>query len=195
MDNGGKGSLNRDTRAISGRIGKILDKKLAFLENGISQIGVIVKDLDQAVKNYWNVFGVGPWHFYTYEKPFVKQMTYLGKDADYSMRLALSYFGPMRIELIEIKEGNSIYQDFVNGKGYGIQHLGILVENMQSTIHEAVEMGIKVIQDGSGFGLNEDGHYAYLDTQEDYGITFELIERPKARKEPEKVYPPDPIDK
>ncbi|MDO9546056.1 MAG: VOC family protein [Pelolinea sp.] len=168
-----------------------MDKKLSFLENGISQIGVIVKDLDQAVENYWNVFGIGPWHFYTYEKPFVKHMTYLGKDADYSMRLALSYFGPMRIELIEIKEGNSIYRDFVNQKGYGIQHLGILVEDMQSSIREAEVMGIKVIQDGSGFGLNEDGHYAYLDTQEDYGITFELIERPKGRKDPEKVYPAD----
>lgn len=118
-------------------------------------------------------------------------MSCLGEDADYSMRLALSYFGSMRVKLIEIKVGNSIYQDFVDQKGYGIQHLGILVEDMQSTIREVEEMGIKVIQDGSGFGLNEDGHYAYLDTQEDFGITFELIDRPKGRKEPEKVYPLD----
>lgn len=63
----------RDSRIISGRIGKILDKIISFLENGVSQIGVIVKDLEMAVENYWNVFGIGPWHFYTYEKPFVKK--------------------------------------------------------------------------------------------------------------------------
>jgi len=167
--------------------------KLNFLENGIAQIGVIVKDLEQTVEKYWKVFGIGPWHFYTYEKPFVNKMSYMGEEADYSMRIALSYFGPMRIELIEIKEGNSIYKDFVKEKGYGIQHLGILVDDIQTTIQQAELLGMKVIQDGSGFGLNGDGRYAYLDTEEDFGITFELIERPKGRKEPEKIYPPDTI--
>jgi methylmalonyl-CoA/ethylmalonyl-CoA epimerase len=166
-----------------------MHNKLSFLNNGITQIGVIVKDLDQVVQNYWEVFGIGPWHFYTYAKPFVKKMSYYGKDADYSMRLALSYFGPTRVELIEIEEGNTIYQDFVKEKGYGIQHLGIVVDSIQQVIQEAEKIGMRVIQDGSGFGLNEDGHYAYLDTQEDYGITFELIERPKIKKEPEKIFP------
>ena len=115
----------------------------------------------------------------------------MGEDADYSMRIALSYFGPTRIELIEIKEGNSIYKDFVEEKGYGIQHLGILVDDIQPTIQQAEATGLKVIQDGSGFGLDGDGHYAYLDTEGDFGITFELIERPKGKKEPEKIFPPD----
>ena len=168
-----------------------MNKKLGFLKSGIAQIALVVKDLDKTVENYWKIFGIGPWHFYTYEKPFVKNMTYMGEDADYSMRIALSYFGPMRIELIEVIEGNSIYKDFVEEKGYGVQHLGILVKDMQSTIQQAEEMGFTVIQDGSGFGLNGDGHYAYLDSEEDFGITFELIERPDGRKEPEKIYPPD----
>ncbi len=167
-----------------------MNSKLNFLENGVTQIGVIVKDLEKTVEKYWEVFGIGPWHFYTYEKPFVKNMTYMGEDADYSMRIALSYFGPTRIELIEIKEGNSIYKDFVEEKGYGIQHLGILVDDIQSTIRQVEATGLKVIQDGSGFGLDGDGHYAYLDTEGDFGITFELIERPKGKKEPEKIFPP-----
>jgi methylmalonyl-CoA/ethylmalonyl-CoA epimerase len=166
-----------------------MDKKLSFLNNGITQIGMIVNDLDQTVENYWQMFGIGPWHFYTYEKPFVKKMSYYGEDANYSMRLALSYFGPTRVELIEIKDGNTVYRDFVKEKGYGIQHLGIIVDDIQSVIREAGAMGIKVIQDGSGFGVNEDGYYAYLDTQADYGITFELIERPKIKKDPEKIFP------
>jgi hypothetical protein len=45
--------------------------------------------------------------------------------------------------------------------------------------------------DGSGFGLDGDGHYAYLDTEERIGTTIELIERPKGRQAPEKIYPPE----
>ena len=41
------------------------DGRLPFLKDGIAQVCLIVKDLDRAVENYWNLFGIGPWHFYT----------------------------------------------------------------------------------------------------------------------------------
>ena len=164
-------------------------KSLPFLENGIAQIALVVKDLDKTVKMYHAVFGIGPWHFYTYKRPFVKHMTYGGENADYSMRVALSYFGPMRIELIEQKEGDTVYKDFIETHGYGVQHLGLLVENMQEAIEQAEAAGYTVTQDGSGFGLDGDGHYAYLNTEKDFGVTFELIERPSRRQPPEKIYP------
>jgi hypothetical protein len=50
-----------------------------------------------------------------------------------------------------------------------------------------------MIQDGSGFGLDGDGHFAYLETEDALGVTLELIQRPKARVQPEKIYPPDAI--
>lgn len=165
--------------------------KSRVLDQGVAQIGIIVKDLDAAVTRYHEVFGIGPWHFYTYEKPLVREMTYYGKPANYSMRLALSYFGPMRIELIEPGEGDSVYYDFVNEHGYGIHHLGLLTENMEESIKEARSAGIEMIMDGAGFGLDGDGHYAYLDTEKDFGVTLELIERPKGRLKPEKIFPPE----
>jgi catechol 2,3-dioxygenase-like lactoylglutathione lyase family enzyme len=163
--------------------------KSKLLDQGVAQIGIIVQDLDSTVRRYHEVFGISPWHFYTYEKPLVKEMTYYGEPANYSMRLALSYFGPMRIELIEPGEGESIYHDFVKEHGYGIHHLGLLTENMNESIQEARSVGIEMIMDGAGFGLDGDGHYAYLDTEKDFGVTLELIERPKGRLKPEKIYP------
>jgi methylmalonyl-CoA/ethylmalonyl-CoA epimerase len=162
---------------------------LPFLNNGIAQIALVVKDLDKTVKMYHEVFGMGPWHFYTYKKPLVKEMTYGGERADYSMRVALSYFGPMRIELIEELEGDTVYRDHIKEHGYGVQHLGLLVEDMELAMRLAKEAGYKVTQDGSGFGPDGDGHYAYLDTEADFGVTFELIERPAHRHPPEKIYP------
>ena len=164
-------------------------KRLSFLDNGVAQIAYVVKDLDEIVKNYYEYFGIGPWHFYTYEKPFVKDMTRDGKPADYSMRVALSYFGPTRIELIQQLEGDTVYRDFIEKHGYGVQHLGVLVDDMDAAIKEAEEAGFPMIMDGSGFGPDGDGHYAYLDTEELLGTTLELIQRPKGRKKPEKIYP------
>jgi len=166
-----------------------LKQPLPFLNKGVAQIGMVVKDLDKAVEAYYKTFNIGPWHFYTYGKPLVKQMSYHGQPSEYKMRLALSNFGPTRIELIEVVEGNTVYADFIRSRGYGVQHLGLLVENMEESLAQAKAAGIEMIMDGSGFGLDGDGHYAYLDTEEDYGIMIELIERPKARVAPEKIYP------
>jgi methylmalonyl-CoA/ethylmalonyl-CoA epimerase len=164
---------------------------LPFLQDGIAQIAFIVKDLDRTVEMYWKTFGVGPWHFYTYGKPLLKKMSYHGQPGDYEIRLALSYFGPTRIELIEVAKGDSVYADFVAERGYGIQHLGVLVDDMPAAIAQAEVAGIAMIQDGSGFGVDGDGHFAYLDTEEMFGVTFELIQRPKAKFTPEKIYPPE----
>ena len=170
------------------------DKKtesLPFLKNGIAQVAILVPDLMVAIKNYCDDFGIGPWHIYTYAKPLVRQMTYHDEPADYKMRIGLSYFGPMRIELIQPLSGDSIYTDFIKEHGYGVHHFGLLVEDMPTALDIAQESGYKMIMDGSGFGLEGDGHYAYLNTEEKLGVTLELIERPKSRHQPEVIYPAD----
>ena len=164
---------------------------LPFLNDGIAQVAILVQDLDRTVENYWTMFGIGPWHFYTYGRPLVKEMSYHGQRADYKMRIALSQIGPLRFELIEAKEGDSIYQDFIREHGYGVHHLGVLVEDMTNALVQAQSAGLDMIQDGSGFGLDGDGHYAYLATEKQLGVTFELIQRPKSRIQPEKIYPPE----
>ncbi len=157
----------------------------------ISQICIIVPDLDRAVRNYWERFRVGPWHYYTYGKPLVKRMTRHGKPAEYRMRLALSYIGSMRIELIEPLEGDTVYSEFVEKHGYGVHHLGILTDDMEQSLDEAEASGLEMTQDGAGFGPDDDGHFAYLDTEELIGTTLELIERPRRRNPPEKIFPPE----
>jgi catechol 2,3-dioxygenase-like lactoylglutathione lyase family enzyme len=166
------------------------DSPLSFLKNGIAQVALIVEDLDRAVEQYYRLFGIGPWHFYTYGKPLVKEMSYQGEPAEYSMRLALSYLGPLRIELIELGEGETVYADHVQEHGYGVHHFGVLVDDMQAALAEAEAAGLTVTQDGAGFGRDGDGHYAYLNTESSIGVALELIERPKDRMPPEKIYPP-----
>jgi len=79
----------------------------------------------------------------------------------------------------------------VREHGYGVHHFGVLVDDMEEALAQAEAAGLKMTMDGAGFGRDGDGHYAYLDTEDKIGVTIELIERPKGRLEPEKVYPPE----
>ncbi|NLF51002.1 MAG: hypothetical protein GX577_07680 [Leptolinea sp.] len=168
-----------------------MHKPLPFLQNGVTQVCILVPKLEPAVEAYYHKFGIGPWHFYTYKQPFVKKMSYRGKPANYASRIALSYFGPTRIELIEPLEGESLYTEFIREHGYGVHHFGLLVDSMEESLKEAKDAGFDMTMDGSGFGLDGDGHYAYLDTEKMFGVALELIERPKGRVKPEKIYPPE----
>ena len=162
---------------------------LPFLRNGVAQVALLVPDLDRAVEAWWRGFGLGPWHFYTYQKPFVRRMSYRGQPADYAMRLALAWLGSLRIELIQPLRGPSLYHDFIERRGYGFHHLGLLVDDMPAALALARAAGYEMVMDGSGFGPDGDGHYAYLDTETRLGVTLELIQRPRRRRPPEKVYP------
>ena len=169
--------------------------KLAFLQNGIAQVAIIVPNLEAAVEQYWRLFGIGPWHFYTYGTGLCKKMTYHGKPAEYRMRVALGYLGPTRIELIQPLEGDTVYADFVREHGYGVHHFGVLVDDMEEALAQAEAAGLQMTMDGAGFGRDGDGHYAYLDTEDKIGVTIELIRRPKERQEPEKVYPSENVER
>jgi hypothetical protein len=166
-------------------------KALPFLQNGVAQVALVVEDLDKTVENYWELYGIGPWYFYTYGKPLVKRMSYHGEASEYEMRIALSYLGPLRIELIEHGKGDTVYADHVREHGYGVHHFGILVKDMEAALAETEAAGVAMLQDGAGFGRDGDGHYAYLDTESELGVMLELIQRPEGRMPPDKIYPPE----
>ncbi len=155
----------------------------------VAQRCILVPVIEKAVEIWWKKFGIGPWHLYTYGKPLVKRMTRHGKPCEYKMKIALSYIGKMRIELIEPLEGDTVYKEFIEDHGYGVHHLGVLTDDMKGSLKNAESAGIAMTMDGAGFGPDDDGHYAYLDTEKLIGTTIEFIERPKRRNPPERIYP------
>jgi methylmalonyl-CoA/ethylmalonyl-CoA epimerase len=167
-----------------------MSEQPTFPITNVVQIALVVKDLDATVRAWHDRFGVGPWHFYTYGPPLVKRMTRHGEPCEYRMRIALANVGPMRIELIEPLEGDTVYEEFAREHGYGVHHLGVLVEDMEEAFGRAREAGFVITQDGAGFGPDGDGHYAYIDSEPLLGTTIELIQRPARRAQPERIYPP-----
>ena len=164
--------------------------ELSFLKNGIEQIAIIVEDLDKAVETYTNLLGLGPWAIFNYGKPLVKEAFYRGQPADFAQRVAFTSVGSLRIELIQTLKEPTIYADHVREHGYGLHHIGVLVEDMEACLEVAAAAGLEVTQEGTGFGLDGDGHYAYLGTEKVLGIALELIKVPARRDPPLSIYPP-----
>jgi len=166
------------------------DILLPFLAQGITQVCWVVEDLDKAVEMHHRLFGTGPWHFYRYDRSLLSMMRRNGKDTEYSMDAAVANAGTTRLELVQPISGDTVHLEFARKNGYGkVHHFGLAVDNMQASLEIARRAGFTVTMEGSGYGLDGDGHFAYLDTEEALGITLELMERPKRRRTPRKIFP------
>jgi methylmalonyl-CoA/ethylmalonyl-CoA epimerase len=162
---------------------------VAFLDGRPpDQIGILVRDLEQALARYEALWGGGPWRVYTYGHGAIPWVTYRGEPGLHRMRIALSAHSP-QVELIESLDGPSIYEEHLASCGEGLHHLGFQVESLDAAIDSMAQAGYDVVQSGGGFGLDGDGGYAYFDTDRDLGVVLEAIEVPKRRREPESTYP------
>ena len=155
----------------------------------INQIALVVRDLDAALRRYWETLGVGPWKVYTYGSPLVREMTYRGRPHEYRMRLALAQVGPLVIELLQPLSGDNIYVEHLDSKGEGLHHVGIFVPSFDQAVAQAQQQGFSVLQSGRGYGRWGDGGFAYLDTEAMFGVILELIEVPRERVPPEAEFP------
>jgi catechol 2,3-dioxygenase-like lactoylglutathione lyase family enzyme len=142
----------------------------SFDPSALCQIAIVVKSVDETVKFYTEVFGIGPFEIREVDFP---NATYYGRKAGYRGKRAFAKLGPVTLELIELIEGKTVHEDFLKEKGEGLHHIGFAVKDLKRCEEEAEKLGLKVIQgmrreDGSGF--------AYLDSDRIGGAMFELIQ-------------------
>ena len=136
----------------------------------MSQIGIVVKDLDKTLEYYEKILGLGP--FVELKIPYSDKY-YKGKPADFFFRFGFCSLGPVELEVIEPVTPPTIYHDFLEEKGEGIHHIGFDVEDMDEIISRCKELGIDVLQ----IGRTPVGGFAYLNTEKTGGVIFEIIQR------------------
>ncbi|WP_166657326.1 VOC family protein [Ilumatobacter fluminis] len=158
----------------------------------IKQVAMVVRDLDQAVRAYWNRLGVGPWTSYVLEPPRLKDMTYHGEPVEFAIRHALAWSGETQLELVQPLYGPSIFSDHLDVCGEGQHHLGIFVDDHPAAMQSLTDSGFRYVQGARGFGAEGDGAFAYFETDEPVGTIIEVIEAPKVRIPPDFVYPAEP---
>ena len=96
---------------------------MIFDLNKVSQVAIVVNDIDKAMKFYWEELGVGPWKIWEYGYPLTRDMTYRGKPVNHRFEGAETMLGGMGFELVMPLEGETIYKDFLDKKGEGLHHI------------------------------------------------------------------------
>ncbi len=154
----------------------------------ILQVGLVVRDLDDSMKKYLEISGIGPWDVYTFDGTNIENITVRGERKDFAIRVGLANIGGVQWELIEPLDDDSIYAEFLKEHGEGLHHLALEVDNYKKTISHLSNHGVEVLQEGrakGGFG------FAYLDTTETLSCITEIydIKLKRTRVVPEAVYP------
>lgn len=157
----------------------------ARLPNGanIGQICLVVRDIDRAMAQ-WNRLGIGPWELHEFGPNMVQGMTYRGTPQTEGVKLALAQSGPIQFELIETGSEPNVYSEHLERHGEGLHHIGYVVDDMDAAIAEMAALGYPVIQSGHSMGADDDGSYAYFDTEADLGCILEAILPPRRMPEP-----------
>jgi methylmalonyl-CoA/ethylmalonyl-CoA epimerase len=139
----------------------------------IIQVGILVRDVEETARKLEKLIGIGPFHIL---EPEYRDLTLHGKPARFKIKIGLAKAGGIQIELMQPLFGETIYDEYAERKGYGLHHVAIRAENMEQSINEMKSRGFNVIQSGNRPGVK----WAYLDTEKETGVIFELVEKKEA---------------
>ncbi len=139
----------------------------------VNQVGILVKDVDKVAESWSQLFGMGPWRFVD-----VDHSAELGKL--YKLRLALTYIGPLNIELIQHVEGETWQAEYLDKVGEGLHHINFRVDDMDKEVSNLVAQGAEVF-------YTVPGRFAYLNTGGPGGAVFEIVQRRSGTPQMEKA--------
>lgn len=61
----------------------------------LTQVAMVVEDIDTTVKHYWHDLGIDPWHLYTLDPGNTEHMRLQGRPVKHAFRVALASVGDM----------------------------------------------------------------------------------------------------
>jgi len=166
------------------------------LFTGGNHICIATRDIDRAVRVWWDRYGVGPWRVFSYDATNMRA-TVEGRPTDFRMRAGLAQLGPhFRIEIIEPLDERSPYAKSLadhDGADH-IHHVRLDVAEFAGALGHLRELGLNTIlhaqfKAGSADGLQVTG--TYLATEADLGFILEIADVPPgfSMPEPDYVYP------
>ena len=142
------------------------------------QIGVVVRDIEAAMRHWVEVCGVGPW-YYADRLPLTG-FTYGGARYDeIHVSVALANSGEMQIELIQQRcDTPSMYRDFLAAGHEGMQHWSSWPEDYDAVYRKALAAGYTVGQEGQ----SARGPFVYFRNEGHPGTVIEMAEMTPARR-------------
>jgi methylmalonyl-CoA/ethylmalonyl-CoA epimerase len=138
----------------------------------VTQIGIVVKDIQKTAEAYANFFGVQTPKILLTENAEKTNLQYRGKASLAQAKLATFHLGSLQLDLIEPDEHPSMWREFLDQYGEGVLHIAFIVERMEEKISSLQQNGMPLIHKADFTG----GKYAYIDTLKDLKVILEIME-------------------
>src|SRR5699024_7625551 len=153
-------------------------------EHHITQSCGVVRDLDRSMREYTERLGWGPWNVYEH-KAHILHDTYLRNEpGNFTMIAAETKVGNIGYELIQPVSGDSIYQEFLDRHGEGVQHIAIMKHSPEESEECINDVGATKVMGGK----IDDIDFYYLDTADSFGVTVEGVTGHAIDLKPVRVY-------
>lgn len=153
------------------------------------QICFVVERLEPALQTWVEKYGVGPWKIWDLGPDTLEKLAVDEHPEPYGMRIAITNWGPMEIELIEPRDDGSIYAQSLRAHGGRphIHHLHCTARDYDAVLDTIHDRGQRALMSGGYRG----GRFAYLSTEDDIGTILEIGVQPDGWTFPEheSVYP------
>ena len=131
---------------------------------GIDHIGIAVKNLDQAISLYRDVFGLKLEGVHVVEEQKVRVASF-------------STGGESRIELLEPTESESPISKSLYRRGEGVHHIALKVRNIKTVLKELKEKGLKLVDEKPRIGARG-AKIAFIHPKSTRNVLLELCEKP-----------------
>jgi len=159
------------------------------MKGDIKQVCVVVNDVESAMRDYWDKFGIGPWDVRHFTPDTVRNLYIGGKHVTegFDFICAVTWMGDVEFELIQPISGPVIYWDQLEKDGPSLHHFKVVIyddNELKAYVEELEKRGLKVTQTG---WIDNDVHY-YFDTRKELGVILELGNGGKIGA-PDSVYP------
>lgn len=140
--------------------------------NVITQIGIIVRDIEKVSQSYADFFGIEKPQWFWTDTVDVAETEYKGESSVARSKLAFIDCGQLQVELIEPDQHPSTWREFLDEHGEGVHHIAFVIKGMKEKIGVLQANQMPLIQKGEYTG----GRYAYIDTFDELKVLVELLE-------------------
>ena len=139
----------------------------------VAQLGFVVDDITAAMDHWVRALDVGP--FFYLPDPPVRDLRHRGAPTAARMAVALSYSGPMQVELIQpLDDEPSPYREFRMAHGSGLHHVARFTTDFDTALAAAEARGHRRVFEGRG--MTETQRFCYFEPDTDGGPMSELVE-------------------
>ena len=128
----------------------------------LHHVGIAVKNLNTAIKNFNKSFGL--------------KHTEIKNVEEEKVNVAFLSIGDSSIELLEPQDEESVISKFLKNKGEGLHHITFEVDDIQFAMNKAKKAGLQ-LRENKPKKLKDGRLISFINPKSIHGILIEFIEK------------------